>query len=205
MINIAIIGCGGINSWAVMHLKQLFGTFINEKEIIYVKLFDNDIVEEKNILRNNQNFIPEDLMKGKAEVLAQRYGFDFKNDIITKDNIDLLKNFDYIIIGVDNLKARQLIYEYGLNTFKAVLDLKAQGTQIGYVVLDHKKTMEYYNAKYFSGPAMERTGSCQLNTDIERDNIQTGNRNIAHFGIYGIFLKLLRREDILNNEWQIAY
>jgi hypothetical protein len=52
---------------------------------------------------------------------------------------------------------------------------------------------------------MERRGSCQLTEDIEKDNIQTGNRGIAYLGIWNIYLKRLRGEEPLNYEWQIAY
>ena len=108
MKRIAIIGCGGINSWVVKHLKEVAKTF-DKDEMIYVKLFDNDVIEEKNILRNNQNFLVEDIMDQKAEVLAKRYNYDFENVFITEENIELLDNFDDILLGVDNHKTRRFI------------------------------------------------------------------------------------------------
>lgn len=184
----------------------MFDTFLRKDEMIYVKLFDEDVVEEKNILRNNQNFIVEDLMKSKSEVLAKRYKFDYTSTFITTENIKILDNFDHIILGVDSHKVRRLIYEYAIKTGKYLLDLRAQGTQIGYFVLDSKKNMDYYDKKYFGeASVMNRRGSCQLDSDIQNDRIQTGNKIIAMFGIYGIYLKKLRGETPLNNEWQIAY
>lgn len=206
MIKVAVIGCGGINSWSVKHLRDIFDTFLSKDSDIYVKLFDEDIVEEKNILRQNQNFGISDLMLPKAEVLAKRYRFDFVNTYITPENIKLLDNFDHIILGVDNHKTRRLVYEHCLNTSKYLLDLRAQGTQIGFVVLDIHKTMEYYDKEEFNNASvMDRKGSCQLDSDIEKDNIQTGNRIISFMGIYGIYLKKLRGDTPLMSRWKIAY
>ncbi len=205
MKKIAFIGCGGINSWAIECLEDVTKTF-DKSELIYVKLFDNDIVEEKNILRNMQNFLVEDIMEQKAEVLAKRFKFDFENVFITEENISLLDNFDDIIMGVDNHKTRRILYKYCLEKDKYLLDLRAQGTQMAFYVLDHKKDIAYYDEKFFSNKQlMERKGSCQLTNDVENDNIQTANRIIAYMGIYGIYLNHLRGHQAARNEWQFVY
>jgi molybdopterin/thiamine biosynthesis adenylyltransferase len=205
MMKIALIGCGGINSWAAKHLRELIDTF-DKNTLIYVKCFDEDVVEEKNILRQNQNFFVEDLMLNKAEVLAKRYKYDFNPVFITEENLTLLDNFDHLIVGVDSHKVRRMLYKYALDKGKYLLDLRAQGTQIGYFVLDLRRKMDYYDKKYFNDPiVMERRGSCQLNSDIEKDNIQAGNRIIAYFAIWGIYLKKLRGDEPLAFEWQVAY
>ena len=140
--NIAIIGAGGINSWFIQHLNEVLKIF-DKKEISYTKIFDSDIVEEKNLKRGNQNFIVDDLLESKAKVLAERYIFDFELIFIDETNInDKLEQFHAVVLGVDNNKTRRLIYEYCLKTGKYLLDMKAQGTQMMFVVLNHKKTME---------------------------------------------------------------
>ena len=210
MRKVAVIGAGGINSWFIKHLKDVVDLF-DKTELIFVKVFDKDEVEEKNLLRENQNFLVEDLMKQKAEVLGKRYGFDYENIFITEENVDLLKNFDDIIVGVDNHKTRQLLYKFALENSKYLLDLRAQGTQISFVVVgrektENQKTMEYYDNKYFSNPAvMELKGSCQLTADVENDNIQTGNKVIAFMGTWGIYLNHLRDQTVSTSDWRFVY
>jgi len=205
MKKIAIIGCGGINSWFIQHLKEITKLF-DKDELIYIKLFDNDIVEEKNLLRSNQNFKVEDLMQEKAKVLGDRYKVDYEVTLITKENLEQLNNFDDIILGVDNNKTRQLIYEYALSKSKYLLDLRAQGTQIAFYILDLKKDMDYYNKEMFSNKeVLERKGSCQLSTDVKNDHIENGNKIISFMGAYGIYLKRLRDEKTTTNDWRFVY
>jgi len=205
MKKLAIIGCGGINSWVIKHLFDIIETF-DKKDLMFIKLFDKDEIEEKNLLRQNQNFEIEDLTLQKAEVLAKRYKFDFNNTFISEDNIDLLQHFDHIIVGVDNNKTRRMLYKYAIDNNKYLLDLKAQGTQMAFVILDTEKDIKYYDEKYFSNlEVMERKGSCQLQTDVDNDHIENANKIIAHFGIYGIYLKKLRGEEPTTKEWRFVY
>jgi len=205
MKRIAIIGCGGINSWFIYHLKEVIDLFTKE-DMVYVKLFDKDSIEEKNLLRGNQNFKVEDLMQQKAEVLSKRYNFDFENTLITEENLNLLDMFDDIILGVDNHKTRRILYDFCLEKGKYLLDMRAQGTQMGFVLLDRTKDMEYYDSKYFgNSDVMNRKGSCQLTNDVKNDHIENANKIIAFFGAYGIYLKHLRKEKPLMNEWQFVY
>ena len=205
MNTIGIIGCGGINSWLLHHLHDLMGAFF-VKDDIYIKIFDDDLVEEKNLLRGNQNFTINDLMQSKAKVLGERYKMDFEETFITKDNITTLEPFKIIILGVDNNKTRQMVYEYCLTHKIFLIDLRAQGTQIMYVVVNGNKPIDYYNAKYFNNEQlMERVGSCQLQQDIQNDHVECGNKIIAHIGVYGLLLKKLRGEELLNTEWRWVY
>jgi len=205
MRKVAIIGCGGINSWVVKHLKEVLDIF-EKNELVFVQLFDKDEVEEKNLLRGNQNFEIEDLMKEKAQVLAKRYGFEFENTLITEDNLNKLDIFDDIIMGVDNHKTRRLIYGYCLEKGKYLLDLRAQGTQLAFYILDRTKDMKYYDEKFFNNEkVMNRKGSCQLTKDVENDHIENANKIIAFMGIYAIYLKKLRGEDPTTKEWKFVY
>jgi molybdopterin/thiamine biosynthesis adenylyltransferase len=203
---IAIIGAGGINSWSIRFLSEILNIFYNEIPP-YIKIFDNDIVEEKNIKRFNQNYDVEDLMFNKAEVLSKKYNLDFEDIFITEENInDKLIDFDDIIIGVDNHKTRQLLYNFAITNKKFLLDMRAQGTQIAYIIVDNNKTIDYYNEKYFNNKEiMEKKGSCQLKKDIETDHIENGNKIISFFCIYGIYLKHLRNEKIYEYEWSMVY
>ena len=213
MKKIAVIGAGGINSWVVEHLASLRRIFFT-KEMLFVKIYDNDEVEEKNILRESQNFTADDLMEKKAEVLAKKHGFDFANMLITEDNINELDDYDDIILGVDNHKARKLIYEHCIRKRKYLIDLRAQGTRMSYFVLEPQtlsaeeqdKLIEKYNQKFFSNPdVMERKGSCQLDADIKNDHIENANKVISFMGIFCIYLKWLREEQLSTNEWEFVY
>ena len=187
------------------YISELCNLF-DKKELIYVKLFDNDEVEEKNLLRSNQNFEVEDLMKQKAEVLGERHAFDYNISFIDENNIESLDNFDDIILGVDNNKTRKLVYDYALSKGKYLLDLRAQGTVMAFIVVDGKQNMDYYNKKYFSNEEiMARKGSCQLTQDIENDHIENGNKAIAYFGVWCIYFKHLRNEETAIKEWRLAY
>lgn len=70
---IIVIGCGGTGGYLVPHLARLIASW-NDPSIDLV-LMDGDIVESKNLTR--QNFITPDLGKYKAEVLAERYSAAF--------------------------------------------------------------------------------------------------------------------------------
>lgn len=66
---IVIFGAGGTTSW---FLPKLVKMLYSLKIIAEIVLVDGDIVEEKNLLR--QNFAPCDVGQNKAHVLANRYG-----------------------------------------------------------------------------------------------------------------------------------
>lgn len=205
MKRIAFIGCGGINSWAIHHFHDVIKIFEKEN-LVYVKLFDNDIVEEKNILRSNQNFAVDDLLLSKAEVLSKKYNFDYENVFITEANIDDIAPFDDIILGVDNNKTRRLFYDYCLKNKKYLLDLRAQGTQMEFHILDLNKDIDYYDKLlFYNNDVMERKGSCQLKADVQNDHIENGNQIIAMIGMRGLFFKRLRDETPLTNDWKWVY
>lgn len=204
MRRVAIVGAGGINSWCIEHLHKLLQVF-EKKELIYVKIFDNDIVEEKNILRENQNFKVEELMEQKAEALGKRYSFDSENVFIIEENIDKLEPFDDVIVGVDNNKTRKIIYDYCIKNSKYCLDMRAQGTQMAFYIPNATNFEELYKKLFSNKEVMERKGSCQLKQDIESDNIQSGNKIIATIGMWGLYLKHIRGEDVSTHEWKWVY
>jgi molybdopterin/thiamine biosynthesis adenylyltransferase len=202
-MKIVFIGAGGINSWAIKHLNDT----LHNTKIDFVDIYDEDVVEEKNIIGENQNFDVNDLLMLKAEVLGKRYNFIFYNEFITENNINNLDNSNIIILGVDNNKVRKLVYEYCVLKDKILIDLRAQGTMMGYVcIYKNRKDIQYYNNKYFNNEQlMEAKGSCQRNIDIENNHIENGNKAIAFIGIYCILLKILRNEELSTEEWKWVY
>lgn len=124
---IFIVGCGGTGSRLVPLITQFMSTVTKENNpkgwISGTKIFliDDDVVEEKNLLR--QNFVRPDVGKHKATVLAQRYGKAYNMNVIpiTKrvdgNPGDLFRDIpgdpsmarSMVIMCVDSAKARRAI------------------------------------------------------------------------------------------------
>ena len=80
-IKVVIIGAGGTGGYIAPHLYRLLRTLGRKVRVI---LCDGDIVEEKNLVR--QNFIEADLGENKAQVMAERYSsaFGLETDYISR-------------------------------------------------------------------------------------------------------------------------
>ncbi len=141
-INIVQIGCGGTGSWVVPLASKLINNVrlrLPDRVKIHYKLVDDDVVEERNILR--QNFSDWDIGKSKAQSLVNRYVYDFKDvraytfKIRSRDNLCLLGEEDdsnglMIILGcVDNNKTRHSIY-------KTLKHLNKHSTVTKYLYID---------------------------------------------------------------------
>jgi PRTRC genetic system ThiF family protein len=68
---IALVGCGGTGSWLAPALARLARIGRDKGMNIDLYFVDPDVVEEKNIYR--QNFCSEEIGQNKAEALAVRY------------------------------------------------------------------------------------------------------------------------------------
>src|SRR5512147_1359193 len=80
-ITIHLIGCGGSGSWLAPHLARIT-KLLQDVHHLGARLvfWDHDIVEEKNIFR--QNFCEAEIGVNKAETLARRFGFAWGIEII---------------------------------------------------------------------------------------------------------------------------
>jgi PRTRC genetic system ThiF family protein len=80
-ITIHLIGCGGTGSWLAPHLARIT-KLLQEVHHTNVRLafWDYDLVEEKNIFR--QNFCEAEIGVNKAETLARRYGTAWGLEIV---------------------------------------------------------------------------------------------------------------------------
>jgi hypothetical protein len=166
---IFIFGCGGTGSRLVPLVAQFVKScaWVLDPEIVLV---DFDIVEEKNLLR--QNFIRSDVGKNKAVVLATRYSKAFNITItpITSKITDVsdksiteqlaLKSFEEItascsrknslfIMCVDSPEARRDILRVilrltGLNTNNLLIDAGNEN-DFGQVVVSSLLSVEYSN------------------------------------------------------------
>ncbi len=107
---ITVVGCGGTGSYLVSNLARLVS---NSDCVTNLYLFDGDVVEEKNLIR--QNFIAPDIGKNKAEVLAERYsrafGIEIKAIPAYLENIKDILDSTIVIGCVDNNATRRVINE----------------------------------------------------------------------------------------------
>ena len=71
-VKIVMLGAGGTGGHIAPHLYRLL--YALERPVRFI-ICDGDIVEEKNLVR--QNFTPADLGENKAKVLAERYSSVF--------------------------------------------------------------------------------------------------------------------------------
>ena len=173
-MKILVCGCGGIGSYFAEYLKEMM-----DKEQLpltddYV-LIDFDLVEPKNLLY--QNFSEKDFGKNKAEVLAKRYGFKFKNEKITNEK--QLEKYDRLIICVDNTIARELCYRHSIKNKKPFIDLRCLGRINTYLAFKKQKL----NALLETLPEKTNSGSCQIEQRLENNQIDISNRIIALKGI----------------------
>jgi molybdopterin/thiamine biosynthesis adenylyltransferase len=105
---VAIIGLGGTGSYIL--------DFVARTHLAQITLFDDDKVHVHTIFRL-PSFIPNAIGRLKAEVLAQHYdqwhsGIEGVATRITAENVERLKNFDFVFVSVDDGPARRLIIEW---------------------------------------------------------------------------------------------
>jgi hypothetical protein len=105
---IAIIGLGGTGSYIL--------DFLARTHLQKISLFDNDKVHVHTIFRI-PGFIAGAIGKLKVEVLAQHYdqwhaGIEPIVERITLENVDRLKEFDFVFVSVDDGPSRLLIVDW---------------------------------------------------------------------------------------------
>ncbi|KPV40380.1 ThiF family adenylyltransferase, partial [Alicyclobacillus ferrooxydans] len=77
---LVLIGVGGTGGYVLQQVARLLYSLREQgRRIPSVLLFDGDVVEQKNLLR--QYFLEQDIGRKKAEVLAERYSRAYGIDI----------------------------------------------------------------------------------------------------------------------------
>ena len=126
-VKIVMLGAGGTGGHIAPHLYRLL--YALDRPVRFI-ICDGDVVEEKNLVR--QNFIPADLGENKAKALAERYASvfgmeteyvpmfveteDWLKKLITpqtwRENYGrtIIKEQVILIGAVDNNKSRQLCH-----------------------------------------------------------------------------------------------
>ena len=125
-VKIIVIGAGGTGGYVIPHLYRLSYALRRDIRVI---ICDGDLVEEKNLIR--QNFIAQDIGRNKAQVQAERYSAAFGieceyipryvesvEQLMGLVSPDFYKDYqhietqDVILLGcVDNNNSRQICHK----------------------------------------------------------------------------------------------
>jgi PRTRC genetic system ThiF family protein len=161
-VKIVQLGAGGTGGHAAPHLYRLL--YALDRPVRYI-ICDGDVVEEKNLVR--QNFTPADLGENKAKVLAERYSsvFGMETEYVpsfveTENRLRelLTPQFwhtgDYgrtlitelvILIGaVDNNKSRQLCHRVFFKAKELIYIDAGNGEHTGQVVCGIRRNGRTY-------------------------------------------------------------
>lgn len=107
--HVIIIGAGGTGGWFASYIDRI-------KDDHIVTIIDGDVVESKNLTR--QNFIESDINHNKAQVIGARYNFKnivpqfLKNKDEVKEIVEAVGLTPLFIGAVDNNASRKLIKEF---------------------------------------------------------------------------------------------
>ena len=126
-VKIIVLGAGGTGGYVIPHLYRIA---FARKGIVRIIVCDGDIVEQKNLVR--QNFVEQDIGRNKAQVLAERYSQAFGIECeyrssFVEDEAELRElvcpipeTQRVILLGcVDNNKSRQMCH----NVFRDIPNL----------------------------------------------------------------------------------
>ena len=152
-VKIVMLGAGGTGGYAAPHIYRLVHTL--ERPVRFL-VADGDIVEEKNLVR--QNFIHADLGRNKAAVMAERYASAFGMEIVylpefieNEDALAALTAQDYfrkelvILIGaVDNNRSRQMCHNVFQKAKELVYIDSGNGQYTGQVVCGIRRNGRTY-------------------------------------------------------------
>jgi PRTRC genetic system ThiF family protein len=144
-LSIAVIGCGGTGSEMVAALMQLHHVLLafGHPTGLRLELWDGDTVSPANVGR--QRFLPTDVGRNKAEVLAQRYGALYSAPVVAmarhcaRDRFSQVAHCHLVITCVDKAAFRVEFGDFGLTrkgSGPLWLDL-GNGSHTGQAVLGH--------------------------------------------------------------------
>lgn len=164
-VKVVMLGAGGTGGHIAPHLYRLLYALDRPARFI---VCDGDVVEEKNLVR--QNFIPADLGENKAKVLAERYStvFGMETEYVpgfveTEEQLKELLTPEYflmrlpgyrvpkkveelvILIGaVDNNKSRQLCHRVFQQAEELIYIDSGNGEYTGQVVCGVRRAFKTY-------------------------------------------------------------
>lgn len=152
-VKIVMLGAGGTGGYAAPHIYRLIHTLNRPARFLVA---DGDIVEEKNLVR--QNFIHADLGRNKAAVMAERYASAFGMEIAylpefieDEDTLASLltssaqdRKLPILIGAVDNNRSRQMCHNVFLKANELVYIDSGNGQYTGQVVCGIRRNGRTY-------------------------------------------------------------
>ena len=151
-VKIVVLGAGGTGGYLIPPLYRI--AFADSERLYRIIICDGDIVEKKNLVR--QNFVEQDISRNKAAVLAERYAGAFGIEceyipeyIESEKRLKRLVAPDFskqywnnvpetqrvILIGcVDNNKSRALCHKLFYETENLIYIDSGNGENTGQVV-----------------------------------------------------------------------
>ena len=186
--NFIVVGGGGNGSYLIPNLARII-SITNKKygRNDTITIVDGDVVEEKNIAR--QNFIVPDIDKNKAKVLADRYSrafgvsISYISEYLTDKNHQNIFTMDYpqysngmiVVIGcVDNNKTRHLLHNIYKTTSYNMAYIDAGNEEYGgQVVFSTNKAM----AENGITVGFRRYGSSDIKTVVEEFELSDDDKH----------------------------
>lgn len=159
-VKIVQLGAGGTGGHIAPHLYRLL--YALDRPARYI-ICDGDVVEEKNLVR--QNFTPADLGENKAKVLAERYSAVFGMEteyvpsfiesedrlrqLLTPErwrdrNREIIKEMVILLGAVDNNKSRQLCHRVFHQAKELIYIDSGNGEFTGQVVCGVRRAGKVY-------------------------------------------------------------
>ena len=166
MTKVLVCGLGGIGSYFIQHIDRL----IDSKQIndYSFTCFDDDVVENKNILY--QNFEPGDI--GMLKTTALQFKFLNINYKTKRVDFNDLIQYNLIILCADNNLIRRQTYDAFITNKIPFIDARANGKTVG---IFSSATNNYLSTIDTSSTSQ----SCQNPFQIEKKQIEFGNVIIA--------------------------
>lgn len=161
-MKIAVIGGGGIGSYFAMYINKLVET--DQLLRHDFTFFDDDVVEQKNVLY--QNFDMVDVNQYKTEALAIRYlALNYKRKRITDAD---LHGFNLVILCADNNKIRREAFKVWTENKIPFIDARSNGSACGIYSSDTENYLDTIDNS-------DDSYSCQYKYQLDKKEVELGN------------------------------
>lgn len=202
MFNIIQVGTGGTGG----HVTHFLAPYIKTRQDTSYLLVDGDVVEEKNIAR--QNFTCTDVGKYKSQVIGERYNVSYITEFINEEMlINCLDTIQYnVILGcVDRVDVRLMIdrvLKLKKKTHHSVyIDGGNTNKNAQVVIYDYSIQKGIDITSYFEGVQDEdlKTASCSEMGDQTIQANMLSATYICNNAIYYLENKLRKKKKVFKN------
>lgn len=159
VINIKVIGLGGIGSWLVQFMSKYARFTMLQNKKIKITCVDGDSYDSLNRPRQNFENLGNKARIKMLELKAEydsyvppgfsldNFGFDYIEDYVNPDNIkSIIEDGDVIFLCVDNHKTRSIVSKYCEKLENIILISGGNDITVGNVQIYQKKEGEEITA-----------------------------------------------------------